>query len=148
MTHLRCSLTRGSAVPRPEERMPVRTDGYEPRRIRTVAGQACALFAIGVSLYRPGTTQGGSSRCLFAGKLLLHPLVVWLAFLAFGLERLTITAGVLTAALPMARWVFIFAQRFESDVARICTALVASTALAAITFSALVWYLGLGIAAK
>jgi hypothetical protein len=38
------------------------------------------------------------------------------------------------------------ALRYESDVARISTALVASTALAAITFSVFVWYLGLGIA--
>jgi predicted permease len=74
--------------------------------------------------------------------------MVWVALLAFGLDRFTITAGVLIAALPTAGWVFIFAQRYESDVARISTALVASTAFAAITFSALVWYLGLGIAAK
>ena len=44
--------------------------------------------------------------------------------------------------------VFIFAQRYESDVARISAALVSSTALSAITFSGLVWYLGLGMAAK
>jgi predicted permease len=113
------------------------------------AAGPCALFAIGVSLYRPGATQGVALIALpVAGKLLLHPFVVWLALLAFGLDRFTITAGVLTAALPTAGWVFIFAQRYESDVARISTALVASTALAAITFSALVWYLGLGIAAK
>lgn len=113
------------------------------------AAGPCALFAIGVSLYRPGATQGVALIALpVAGKLLLHPLVVWLALLAFGVDRFTITAGVLTAALPTAGWVFIFAQRYESDVARISTALVASTALAAITFSVLVWYLGLGIATK
>lgn len=113
------------------------------------AAGPCALFAIGTSLYRPGSTQGVSLIALpVAGKLLLHPLLVWLALLAFGLDRFTITVGVLTAALPTAGWVFIFAQRYESDVARISTALVASTALAAITFSTLVWYLGLGIVEK
>lgn len=97
------------------------------------AAGPCALFAIGVSLYRPGTTQGVSLIALpVAAKLLLHP----------------ITAGVLATALPTAGWVFIFAQRYESEVACISTALVASTALAAITFSALVWCLDLGIAAK
>ena len=40
-----------------------------------------------------------------------------------------LTAGVLTAALPTAGWVFIFAQRYESDIARISMALAASTAL-------------------
>jgi malonate transporter and related proteins len=113
------------------------------------AAGPCALFAIGVSLYRPGATQGVALIALpVVGKLLLHPLLVWLALLAFGLDRFTIAAGVLTAALPTAGWVFIFAQRYESDVARISTALVASTALSAITFSALVWYLGLGMPAK
>ena len=113
------------------------------------AAGPCALFAIGASLYRPGVTQGVALIALpVAGKLLLHPLLVWLALLAFGLDRFTIMAGVLTAALPTAGWVFIFAQRYESDVARISTALVASTALAAITFSALVWYLGLGMSTK
>ena len=113
------------------------------------AAGPCALFAIGVSLYRPGATQGiGLIALPVVGKLLLHPLVVWVALLSFGVDRFTMTAGVLTAALPTAGWVFIFAQRYESDVARISTALVASTALAAITFSALVWYFGLGIATK
>jgi predicted permease len=113
------------------------------------AAGPCALFAIGVSLYRPGATQGLSLIALpVAGKLLLHPFIVWLALLAFGLDRFTTTVGVMTAALPTAGWVFIFAQRYDSDVARISTALVASTALAAITFSALVWYLGLGVATR
>jgi predicted permease len=113
------------------------------------AAGPCALFAIGVSLYRPGATQGVALIALpVVGKLFLHPLLVWLALLASGVDRFTVTAGVLTAALPTAGWVFIFAQRYESDVARISTALVASTALAALTFSALVWYLGLGMATK
>jgi hypothetical protein len=44
--------------------------------------------------------------------------------------------------------VLIFAQRYEGDIARISTVLVASAALAATTFSALVWYLGPGISTK
>jgi predicted permease len=95
---------------------------------------------IGASLYRPGATQGVPLIAPpVAGKLFLHPLIVWLALLAFGLDRFTVTVGVLTAALPTAGWVSIFAQRYESDVARVSTALVASTAPAAITSSGLVW---------
>ena len=113
------------------------------------AAGPCALFAIGVSLYRPGAVRGLPLIALpVAGKLMLHPFVVWLALLAFGVDSFTMSVGVLTAALPTAGWVFIFAQRYESDVARISTALVASTALAAITFSALVWFLGLEVATK
>jgi len=56
--------------------------------------------------------------------------------------------GVLTAALPNAGWAVIFAQRYESDVARISSALAASTALSAATCSASVWYLGLDMGTK
>ncbi len=141
------SIAVGAAFSALHWRLPTPMD--EIMNLLANAAGPCALFAIGVSLYRPGAAQGVSLIALpVAGKLFLHPLLVWLALVAFGLDRFTITAGVLTAALPTAGWVFIFAQRYESDVARISTALVASTALAAITFSALVWYLGLSIAAK
>lgn len=141
------SIVVGTAFSALRWKLPTPID--ETMNLLANAAGPCALFAIGVSLYRPGATQGVALIALpVAGKLLLHPLVVWLALLAFGVDRFTITAGVLTAALPTAGWVFIFAQRYESDVARISTALVASTALAAITFSVLVWYLGLGIATK
>jgi predicted permease len=130
------SIAVGAAFSALQWKLPTPID--EIMNLLANAAGPCALFAIGVSLYRPGATQGVALIALpVAGKLLLHPLVVWLTLLAFGLDRFTITAGVL-----------IFAQRYESDVARISTSLVASTALAAITFSALVWYLGLGIAAK
>jgi len=141
------SIVVGAAFSALSWKLPTPVD--EIMNLLANAAGPCALFAIGVSLYRPGAMQGAALIALpVAGKLLLHPLVVWLALLAFGVDRFTITVGVLTAALPTAGWVFIFAQRYESDVARISTALVASTALAAITFSILVWHLGLGIATK
>ena len=136
------SIVVGAAFSALRWKLPTPID--ETMNLLANAAGPCALFAIGVSLYRPGATQGVALIALpVAGKLLLHPLVVWLALMAVGVDRFTITVGVLTAALPTAGWVFIFAQRYESDVARISTALVASTALAAITFSVLVWYLGL-----
>lgn len=141
------SIVVGTAFSALRWKLPIPID--ETVNLLANAAGPCALFAIGVSLYRPGATQGIALIALpVLGKLLLHPLVVWMTLLAFGVDRFTMTAGVLTAALPTAGWVFIFAQRYESDVARISTALVASTALAAITFSTLVWYLGLGIEAK
>ena len=141
------SIVIGAAFSAFHWKLPTPMD--ETMNLLANAAGPCALFAIGVSLYRPGATQGVALIALpVVGKLLLHPLVVWLALLAAGVDRFTLTAGVLTAALPTAGWVFIFAQRYEADVTRISTALVASTALAAITISLLVWYLGLGIATK
>jgi hypothetical protein len=56
--------------------------------------------------------------------------------------------GVLTAALPTAGWAFIFAQRYEADAGRVSVAVLFSTALSFITFSALVWFLGMDVPAK
>jgi malonate transporter len=141
------SIVAGAAFSALRWKLPTPAD--EIVNLLANAAGPCALFAIGVSLYRPGATQGvGRIALPVIGKLLVHPFIVWLALSAFGLDRFTMTVGVLTAALPTAGWVFIFAQRYESDVPRISTAVVASTALSAVTFSALVWYLGLGLATK
>ena len=49
-----------------------------------------------------------------------------------------------TAALPSAGWVFIFALRYEADAGRISAIILWTTALAFLTFSALVWLYGIG----
>ena len=43
-----------------------------------------------------------------------------------------------------AGWVFIFALRYEADGGRISAVILWTTALAFLTFSALVWVLGVG----
>jgi malonate transporter and related proteins len=103
------------------------------------AAGPCALFAIGVSLVRPDAPLRSAILALpVAAKLLLHPLVVWLAMRAFGVGDFPTTVALLTAALPSAGWVFIFAVRYEADAGRISAAILLSTALAFVTFSALV----------
>ena len=105
----------------------------------------CALFAIGVSLVRPDAPLRSPSLAMpVAGKLLLHPAVVWLVMTAFGIDGFTRMVAVLVAALPSAGWVFIFAMRYEADAGRISAAILWTTALAFLTFSALVWAYGIG----
>jgi predicted permease len=102
----------------------------------------CALFAIGVSLVRPDAPLKSPDLTLpIAAKLLLHPMVVWLAMTAIGVDNFTRTAAVLTAALPSAGWVFIFATRYEADAGKISATILLTTAIAFLTFSALVWLL-------
>jgi hypothetical protein len=111
------------------------------------AAGPCALFAIGVSLVRPDAPL--RSRVLaipVAAKLLLHPLVVWAAMGVAGMDTFTTRVAVLVAALPSAGWVFIFAIRYEADAGRISAAILWTTGLAFVTFSALVWMLGIGSA--
>ena len=52
--------------------------------------------------------------------------------------------AVLVAALPTAGWVFIFASRYEADAGRTSAAILWTTTLAFLSFSGLVWLLGIG----
>jgi predicted permease len=58
-----------------------------------------------------------------------------------GVDDFTRTAAILVAALPSAGWVFIFATRYEADAGRVSATILLTTALAFVTFSALVWLL-------
>jgi malonate transporter and related proteins len=109
------------------------------------AAGPCALFAIGVSLVRPDAPLRSSILALpIAGKLLLHPAMVALVMLLAGVDDFTRTTAILVAALPSAGWVFIFALRYEADAGRVSAVILLTTALAFVTFSALVWMLGIG----
>lgn len=109
------------------------------------AAGPCALFSIGVSLVRPDATLRSPTLVLpIAAKLLLHPFAVWLTMRLFGIDPFTTMVAVLAAALPSAGWVFIFAIRYEADAGRISATILLTTALAFATFSALVWFLGIG----
>jgi malonate transporter len=79
-----------------------------------------------------------------AAKLLLHPLLAWLAMKAFDVDDFTTRVAVLAAGLPSTGWIFIFATRYEADAGRISATILLTTAIAFATFSALVWLLGTG----
>lgn len=99
----------------------------------------CALFAIGVSLVRPDAPLRSPDLALpIAVKLLLHPLVAWAAMHAIGADEFTRKVAILTAALPSAGWVFIFATRYEADAGKISATILLTTAIAFLTFSGLV----------
>ncbi|MFN0161927.1 MAG: AEC family transporter [Burkholderiales bacterium] len=105
-----------------------------------------ALFAIGVSLYRPGVPVLRAEVMLITGgKLLLHPYIAMLvAAFVFGLSRTEVQVLVLMAALPVAGSVFLFAERAGSESESISGSILVSTALAFLSFSALVWAMGAG----
>ena len=105
----------------------------------------CALFAIGVSLVRPDAPLKSPGLVVpVVAKLLLHPLLMWLALMAFGVDDFTTRVAILCAGLPSAGWIFIFATRYEADAGRISATILITTAVAFATFSALVWLLGVG----
>jgi len=112
-------------------------------RLLANAAGPCALFAIGVTLVRPDAPLKSPVVALpVAAKLVVHPLAAALALQAAGVEAFAAKVALLAAALPSAGWVVIFAQRHEADAGRVAAVILVTTALAFVTFSALVWALG------
>lgn len=104
-----------------------------------------ALFYIG------GTLAGlkvkiaaGDIGLIVAGKLLLHPLLVFLAFLALPLDGAALqTAAVLNACMPMMSIYPILAQKYGQE--GLCAAaLVATTVTSFFTISGFLWLSGAG----
>lgn len=112
------------------------------------AASPVALFTIGAVLARSQMNQAENVAArhyvpLALVKLLVHPLLVWLACLGalalgLALSPLTMTALVLSAALPSASNVSLLAERFDAHGGRVARIILVSTALAFFSFSAAV----------
>lgn len=109
------------------------------------AASPVALFTIGAVLAR--SQMNAHERVaardylpLALAKLLVHPVLMWLACqaalaLGLALPPLAVTTLVLVAALPSASNVSLLAERFEAHGGRIARIILASTALAFASFS-------------
>lgn len=107
---------------------------------KTVAG--VGLFVIGgllVGFKYQGKVWDVS--LVMTGKLLLHPLAVFAAFLLFpGLDPVLRTAGVILAAVPMLGIYAAIGQRYE--LGAICAAaLVPTTVVSFVTLTTVIWLL-------
>lgn len=121
--------------------------GPVDKTVAMLAGAASpvALFTIGAVLARSQINlheqvQARHYVPIALVKLLLHPLLVWLACqvaLAAGVAMapLTVTALVLVAALPSASNVSLLTERFGAHGGRVARIILVSTALAFVTFS-------------
>lgn len=120
-------------------------------RMLADAASPVALFTIGAVLWRAG--QHAHTRTPAALywpvaliKLLLHPALVWgLGHLAqrlgAPLTDFQLVVLTLAAALPSASNVSLLAERYGADNGRVARIILASTALAFISFSTLAWLL-------
>ncbi len=116
------------------------------------AASPVALFTIGAVLWRAG--QHAHSRTPLAlylpvalMKLLLHPLLVFLLAgaarqLGAPLSSFEVTVITLTAALPSASNVALLAERYGADNGRVARIILASTALAFVSFTLLAFAFG------
>jgi malonate transporter and related proteins len=116
------------------------------------AATPVALFTIGAVLWRArrhSTTATPLSGYLPLAltKLLVHPLLILslgVIAAAFGaaVSPFGLLVLILTAALPSASNVSILAERYGADNGRVTRIIMASTALAFISFSIIAWALG------
>jgi predicted permease len=116
-------------------------------RMLADASTPVALFTIGAVLWRAGQhvhtrTPWQDFVPVALTKLLLHPLLVLLlggAVHAMGgpISAFQLGVLVLAAALPSASSVSLLAERYQADNGRIARIILASTALAFVTFSGL-----------
>lgn len=103
------------------------------------AAAPCALFALGATLAGRPLAQGlGETSFLAAMKLVAHPLLVAGAALwLFELSPLWTSVAIIQASLPIAANVYVLAKRYEVHAGPISSAILASTAVAVFTVSAL-----------
>jgi malonate transporter and related proteins len=126
-------------------------------RMLADAASPVALFTIGAVLWRAG--QHAHTRTPLADylpvaliKLFVHPLLVFAAALGarslgLPLTGFQITVITLGAALPSASNVSLLAERYGADNGRVARIIMSSTALAFVSFTALVWVFGVQPAA-
>jgi malonate transporter and related proteins len=124
-------------------------------RMLADAASPVALFTIGAVLWRAGQhahtrTPPGRYLPVAAIKLFVHPLLVFTLgaaarWLGAPLSAFEVTVLTLAAALPSASNVSLLAERYGADNGRIARIIMASTALAFVSFSLLAWAFGVAV---
>jgi predicted permease len=101
------------------------------------AAAPCALFAMGVTLaLRPLKRIPAEIGYIVPAKLIIHPLVVFLALRAIGgFEPVWVYAAVLLAALPTATNVFVIGQQYGVWQERASATILITTLLSVATVS-------------
>ncbi|MEX0729730.1 MAG: AEC family transporter [Aquisalimonadaceae bacterium] len=110
-----------------------------PRAYLALLGGAAApaaLFALGATLAgRPLGEGMGQIGFILVVKLLLHPLLVWVAATWLALPPLWVAVLVIQASLPIAANVYVLAQRYRVYVVPASSAIFWSTAVSVFTVS-------------
>ena len=102
------------------------------------AAAPCALFAMGVTLaLRPLKRVPVEIGYIVPAKLIIHPIVVYLALSTVGgFDPIWVYAAVLLAALPTATNVFVIGQQYGVWQERASATILITTTLSVVTVSA------------
>lgn len=121
--------------------LPISVPELPEQILKTLAqcASACALFALGMSIHRLGIRgHMGPISLVVTGKLLLHPLAVWvLATFVFDMPPLFTAVATMFAAMPIGINSYLLASKYQAGEATVASSIALSTLLAA--GSALFW---------
>lgn len=109
------------------------------------AAVTCALFAMGLSLYRYNLLGGLKLAGLISAlKIVAHPSLVWFfAFKIFSMPPVWSGVAVLFAAMPTGVNSYLLAERSHAGVAAVSSAIAISTVLSLFTSAFWLWALQL-----
>jgi predicted permease len=107
------------------------------------AASPCALFSMGASLraYHLGGAMPRASLMMTL-KMVVHPLLVWLLAMAFGVAPEWAAIAIVTAALPCGVNTYLMAERYKIGQAESAAAILVSTVLSVLTLAFLLHALG------
>jgi hypothetical protein len=118
------------------------------RMVTWLSGSAapCALFLLGVTVaLRPLGRVPGEVPWLVAIKLVLHPLLVWVALSATGaFDPVWVYAAVIMAALPPALNIFVISTQYDVGVERASACVLIGTIVSMLTLTAFLWLVKTG----
>ncbi|CAG9177336.1 hypothetical protein LMG32289_03781 [Cupriavidus pampae] len=98
----------------------------------------CALFSLGVSMHQYRLRDGlGVAALITVGKLVLHPLFVWvIAFHVFEMPPAYAGVATMFAAMPVGINSYLLALRYRAGEAAVSSAVVLSTIVSSVTVAA------------
>jgi predicted permease len=139
------AMLLGAAASVIDFKLPRLLDGFV--ELVSLAAIPCALFALGASLSRrPMTESVGVTGVIVAIKMFIYPAVIFLIMILLpGLDPVWRATAILAAAMPMGANLYLVAETYNVNVGRASTGVVISTALAAVTISALTVFLVAGL---
>ena len=107
------------------------------------AAAPCALFVMGVTVaLRPVRGVAKETPPLLLVKLILHPLLVWVAMMwVGGFNPVWVHTAVLMAALPPALNTFVMARQYDVYVERASNLIMAGTVASVFTVTGLLYVL-------
>jgi len=111
------------------------------------AAAPCALFAMGVTLaLRHLKRVPPELFTIVPIKLVLHPLIVWLALgVAGDFDPVWVNSAMLLASLPTATNVFVIAQQYEVWVERASATVLVTTVMSVATVTLLLYMIATGV---